>query len=289
VDVPVLAARTSEVAAAFEAGDDEVWVETHLLAAVDTLAAPEGVRDLLAAWCKDYGVAEARLMRVARVRVLPPTPFGSLSAPAPDRPEAAAGQAVDMGDGIPTTYERQILSMSEAPAEEHVREHPRLRLVYFDPLTRRFSAEPRASVPLRPAPERIRLGARAGWAGMMERQHATLDLRFDLPIGPVRGEVLLGTVRADEAYNLAPEWVDPQLCHVAVGASWSPDGRLAPRAMGAIEVYAPAAVGLRVEGGAVLRLPDRWGLELYVASGLLAQRLGAPLPLAAGVGFSRGL
>lgn len=283
-DVPVLPARTSTVRPSFEVIDDATWTWARLEGALLALEAPDNVKDLLVSWCADMKVDELRLMRVEEVRrTILPSPVAMSDAPA-DRPNAAAGPPKNMGDGIPTTYEGEIVQRWAAGAEGHVDEAHRLRVVFFDPATRRFSTDTRVATSLQPGPERLRVGLRAGWTAMIDRGHLAGDLALVVPAGKVSVDARLGVVRADEPYNLYTTWVDRQLYHLYVGARWAPETRLAPFVSGGAELYAPVSIGVRAAGGLQAAFAERWRAELEGAAGYGTQ---GPT-LAVGLGVSRG-
>lgn len=268
-DVPVLPERTSAIEPDFATYDEAAAVFGALQDAAATLDAPEPVEDLLIAWCIEHEVDELRLMRVEEVVqpiLLPPV---ALSAPPLDRPAAAAGERVNMGDGVPTTFEGEVLERYEAPSEAHVTRLNRLRVVFFDPATRRFSADAMVSTALQAPPERLRLGVRTGGLSMMERSHLGIDLNLVVPIGPIELDSRLGLVRADAPYNLYTDWVDRQLYHLYLGARWAPAWTVAPFVGAGVDVFAPAAVGGRAGVGAQARFGRDWLAELELAGGVM--------------------
>lgn len=284
-EVPVLAGRSSAVSPDFALTDDAAWLYWSLDDAITSLEAPDPVLDLLVAWAEEHEVDELRLMRVEEVDETPDLPKVELSDPPADRPAAAAGERFDAGDGVPTTYEDEVVHRYLAPAEEHVVRVKRVRMAWFDPKTRRLSTDPRAATPLAARPERLRLGLRTGAVGMMQRLHGSLDLQLAVPVGPVEVDARLGLVRADQAYNLYADWVDQQLYHLYLGARWAPDWWLAPYAAVGAEVYAPAALGGRAGGGLQARFDGgHWLFEVEGSAALLDEGLG----WGAGLGLSRG-
>lgn len=287
-DVPVLPGRTSAVAPAFEVRDEAAWVLDALSAAVVSLDAPDTVKDLLADYCREAGVTELRLLRVDEVRELPVPPAVALSAPPTDRPAAAAGEAVNLGDGIPTTFEGEVSQRFNALSESHVGEVRRLRMAFFDPGTRRFSADTMSSTALRPAPERLRVGASGTTLIAMGRVHFGAEAGLSVPIGPLLGEARLGVARADEPYAFYPGWVDRQIYAVSVGATWQPAATaewvVAPRVGVAADVYVPVAFGGHVILGAEATIARGWAADLELRGGWLDQG-----PQAGGsVGLTRG-
>lgn len=287
-DVPVLPGRTSAVSPEFLERDEAAWVLDALLLAVLSLDAPESVKDLLVAYCAEAGVDELRVMRVDQVREHPDPPRVSVSAAPVDRPPAAAGEAANFGDGIPTTYEAEVAERHAALAEEHTTEVRRLRVVFFDPDTRRFSADTVATTALRPAPERVRVGLSGGGMGMTGRALFGLDLGVAAPVGAFEVGGRLGVVRAEEPYNLYPGWVDRQLYRVAAEARWRPPGTVgwvvSPSVGLAADVYVPLAVGGRVSLGARAPLARGWAVEAEGFGGWLDVGPQAGV----GIGLSRG-
>lgn len=285
VEVPVLPDRSSRVEPDFASYEEQAAVYAALVKAVDTLQAAEPLADLLVAWCEAHGAEELRLMRLYEVvEPLPVSPV--LLGPEPtDRPAAAAGEAVDMGDGVPTTFEGEVLQRHRAQDEGHVQRATRLRMVFFDPATRRFSADPSVSTALQESPERLRILARAGGMRAMGRSHLGLDLGLLVPVGPVRIDGRLGWVRADRPYNLYEDWVDHQLAHLYLGARWSPDWAVAPFVGAGAEVLAPAAFGGRLGAGVDLRFARDWQTELELTAGLLDKGLQVGGGLALGRSF----
>ena len=283
-EVPVLAERNSAVQPDFATYDEAAAVFTALEQAVATLEAPEPVKDLLVAWCGVNGVEELRLMRVEEVVETVTPPPVEISAPPADRPAAAAGEAVDMGDGVPTTFEGEVLQRHRAEGEEHVVRIQRLRVVFFDPATRRLSMDAAVSTALQPAPERLRLALRTGGVAMMGRAHVGVDLGLAVPVGPVEIDARLGVVRADEPYNLYEDWIDRQLYHLVAGLRWAPSWTVAPFAGAGLDLYAPAALGGRAGVGVQARFARDWLAEVELQGGLLDQGL----QFGGGLGLARG-
>jgi hypothetical protein len=124
---------------------------------------------------------------------------------------------------------------------------------------------------------------------MMGRRHVGGDLRVAVPLGAlgvgrVGLDLELGIVRADEAYNLYRDWVDRQLYHLHAGASWAPGWKVAPVGGLGLEVYAPAALGARVDLGGRVSFAEVWRVEGGVNGGWLDQ--GGVW--GAGIGLERG-
>ncbi len=268
-DVPVLPGRISAVIPVFSEVDDLGWTHARLAETFATLDAPDAIKDLLVEWCTVQGVAEARLMRVEADRAQSPAPAIAVTAPPADRPPAAAGEKVNFGDAIPTTYEDAVADRLGAVGEEHISERNRLRVIFFNPRTRRFSVDANSATALRGSPERLRVGLRAQYLGMMSRRHVGGDIALVVPVGPIEAEGRLGLVRADEPYNLYPNWVDQQIYHVALGARWAPAWPIAPYAAAAAEVYIPIAVGGHLTGGVQAQFAGKWVAEAELLVGYL--------------------
>ncbi len=283
-EVPVVAERISAVQPTFVATDEATRVFRALDQAVETLEVSDDVADLLVAWCEEHDVDELRLLRVREVREKPrPVPVALSEAPA-TRPEAAAGEKVDMGDGVPTTFEGEVLQRHAAAGEAHVQRIHRLRVVFFDPATRHFSPDPMVSTALQQPPEKLRLGVRTTGVSMMDRLHLGVDLQLSVPVGPIDAEARLGFVRADSPYNLYTDWVDHTLPHLWLGARIAPDWSVAPFAAAGLELFAPAAVGGRAEAGIAFRFDQDWRADVDFGVGLLDRGL----QLGGGLGLTRG-
>lgn len=189
-----------------------------------------------------------------------------------------------MGDGVPTTYEDEVLQRHVAQGEQHVIRHDRLRVVFFDPGTRRFSADPAVATALQVSPERLRLGISGAAVTMMDRFHLGADLSLVVPTGPIELEGRLGMVRAETPYNLYEDWVDRSLAHVYLGARWAPDWSLAPFAGLGLDIYAPAAIGGRAGAGLQARVDQDWLFQAEADLGLMDRGLS----VAGGLGLARG-
>lgn len=269
VDVPVLPGRTSRVEPDFASYEEQAAVHAALARAIDELQAPEALQDLLVAWCEANGVQELRLMRlVEATEPLAVRPILIGPAP-PDRPAAAAGEALNLGDGLPTTFEAEVLARHLAQDEQSVRRTVRLRMAWFDPQTRRLRAEPAVSSALRPSPERLRLGIRTQFSRALGRSHLGLGLGLGVPMrGPLGADVRLGFVRADRPYNLYEDWTDHQLLDLVVGARLTRPGAVGPFLGLGAQVLAPVAVGGRLSAGMDLRVVEHWQAELELAGTL---------------------
>lgn len=268
-DVPVLPGRVSAVVPVFSEADDLGWTHARLSETFATLDAPDAIKDLLVEWCTIQRVSEVRLMRVDADRTAPAPTNIVVSAPPMDRPSAAAGEKMNLGDAIPTTYEDAVADRQGAAAEEHISERNRLRVIFFNPRTRRFSVDANAATALRPSPERLRVGIRAQYLGAMSRHHVGGDIALVVPVGPIEVEGRLGVVHADEPYNLYPNWVDQQIYHVSAGARWAPAWPIAPYARAAADLYIPVAVGGNISGGVHARFAGKWLAEVELTAGYL--------------------
>lgn len=284
-DVPVLPSRTSNVEPSFTEADQATWVLDRLNGALDTLDAPDSVKDLLVAFAGVHEVQELRLMRVETVReVVEPATIAMTEAPT-DRPAAAAGELDDHGDGIPATYETEVVQRKEADDEaRHTKEVNRLRVVFFDPVTRRFSADTRVATALVPAPERLRVGMNGSFVAMMERFHLGGDLSIEVPIGPIAAEGRIGLSHANLPYNLYADWVDQELFHAYLGVRYSPRWTLSPYVGLGAELFAPVAFGGRGEVGLEGRFGEGWLAEVSVNGGYL----DTGMTYGVGLGVSRG-
>lgn len=288
-EVPVLPQRESVVRPRFAEVDDREWLRARLDEAFTTLVVPESVGELLADWCAAQSVTELRLMKVDDVRRHDAAPTVTFGAGADDRPAAAAGEPFDAGDGVPLTYEGQVAwRYGEAATGRWVTE-PRLRVVFFDPRTRRLSVDSLVPTALAEPAPRLWLGVGAGWLGVMERRHLGASLRLAVPLDAAPGALELqgelGLVHADEAYNLYPGWVDRELPRLSVGASWGLDRRLGPVGALRAEVFAPTALGLSASAGLRWRPASRWRLDAELSGLALDKGLGWGATLGAARGF----
>lgn len=264
VEVPVLAGRTVAVTAAFSPEDSAAWVQGRLERAFDALDAPPSVTARLATWADRQGIAQIELMRVVTRDPLPGVDPITMSRADARRPAAAGGEAVDHGDGIPSTYEQEVSAIHEGVTERRPEEGAReLRIVYFDTRLRRFSTDSGAAL-VRPDTEEppFELYGQLGYTRMLEHHHAAVDIGGAWRPGAFGVEAKIGLVRADSSYNLYADWVDAQLYHVTVGARWSPSWRVRPFATLGPEIYIPVAVGGRLGAGAEARLDHNWRAQV---------------------------
>lgn len=283
-DVPVLPGRTSAVTPEFSEEDEPTFVLDQLDHAVVALDAAESVKALLSALCEADGVEELRLMRVEQVREVPKPADVAMTGAAADRPAAAAGEAMNLGDGVPSTYEAEVAQKQQEEGERHVQETNRLRVVYFDPVTRRFSADASVSTALVAPAEHLRVGVRGAWMMMNERQHFGGDLELAVPVGPVAIDVRAGILHADEPYNFYTDWVSGNLYHAFVGARWAPSWTVAPYVGLGADFYIPMAVGARGFLGAQARFASHWMGEVEADGGYTQTGFQA----GASLGVSRG-
>ncbi len=278
-DVPVLAERTSALRIDPEATAQVGWIQDQLVAGFDALALPREVAELLGDWCLKEDVDAVRLVRVEPTRRVVRTPAVGLTSPPSTRPEAAEGERVDFGDGVPATFGEHVVARYRGDRDGHVQDGPvRLRVVWFDPGTGRLLQDPPRQEAVAVEEElRTRAGVHLGYARLLDNAHAVADLSLVTELGPLWLDGRAGLARSSEAYLLYPGWTDRQLYHLSLMARWRPDWRLRPYAAAGPEVYLPVAVGLR---GAA-------GVEGAVGSGLMAslELHGALL----GVGSSWGL
>jgi hypothetical protein len=260
-DVPVLAERTSTIRVIFPQMDSVDWVSGHLSEAFDTLRAPNEVADLLVTWCDRYEVSGLRLLRFeGTVRRRPTVPV-AISGTPDTRPKASEGEAVDLGDGLPTTYEDQVLAEREARLDARPGpEERRLRVVYFDPSTRQFQADARTEARLEADPaQRFRIGGQVGVTSLMGNTHGAFDVTLAVREGPVVFEGRLGLIRTQALYNLYEDWQDHDLYHLFAGVRWeAPSGLVRPYVAGGPEIYAPVAFGAGLHGGAWIELGAGW-------------------------------
>jgi hypothetical protein len=285
-DVPILGERASTVRVVFPESSSGEWVVRALAEAFDTLQAPPEVTALLADWCLRRGLDEVRLLRVASVRKprlqIPIT----LADPPALRPEAVEGEKLNLGDGVPGTYEDHVLSEQEARFERRPDpDERRVRVVWFEPVTRRFHTNRGTETRLEADPEgRFRLGLRVGYLHVMDRHHGALDLVGAGRAGPLLLEAEIGAIRADLAYNLYEDWVDAHLYHALLGARWCPVGHRVRPSLGlGAEAFVPVALGGRADAGIELALGKGWLLGVRADAHLLDGGFGLGGGL--GIGF----
>jgi hypothetical protein len=276
-DVPVLGERVSRVVIDLPVHSSASWVTDELGSAFSTLQAPDDLRDLLRGWCQRHRVQQVRLLRVTQAsKGLALSPL-TLGPPSPTRPEASQGEAVDHGDGIPATYEAQLEADQAVRDEAHAQESERrLKVVFFDPLTGHLHADGGTPAALAASPTRkLRLSARLGYAGMMERHHATLDLDVATHVGSFWLGGSLGFARADVEYRLYPDWNDRQLYRVAAGARWVPwERRVSPFAGLEFQVWVPVTLGARLLTGGELALGAGWLVQADLHADAMGKSLG---------------
>lgn len=217
-DVPILGDRTSTVVAADDPWDRAGWTHAQLLTAFDAVQAPEPVLLLLRDWCDQAGWDALELVRVDEVGSAAEEPPVSLSAPDPRRPQAAQGAPLETADGVPATYEEEVLARHETSSERRAAPEVRLQVLWFDPLTLRLSTEPPHRVtPDLDAGDRFRLGAALGYTRVLGHHHATVDLALAWRRESLEVAGWLGLARADAEYAFTPTWTDRRLYHVALG------------------------------------------------------------------------
>lgn len=286
--VPVLGERTSRVVIDLPASSSAAWVTEALGTAFTTLQAPDDLRDLLAGWCQRHRAQQIRLLAVRQARVTPEVSPLAIGTRPITRPEAAEGEAVDHGDGIPTTYEAQLEADQARHDERHTAESERRLLVaFFDPLTGHLHADGGTPAAQAEVPDRrLRLGLRAGYARQIARHNAVLDLSAATRLGPLWVGGALGVARADQAYRLYPDWSDRQLYRAAAGVRWIPlQARVSPFALAEIEAWVPVTLGAHAGVGAELTLGAGWWLEAGLDGRITGEGPGWGAGLGAGRGF----
>lgn len=282
--VPVLAERTSRLVVEPPQSCSTAWITGELQEVFTTLQAPVELLDILGGFCQRFDMEQLRLLHVQRPAGSNTASEAEIGPARSDRPAAAEGEEVDHGDGVPSTYEGQLVEDRSALEDAHPAdgEH-RLQVVFFDPVTSHLHADGATATDLSLTTEqRLRLGVRAGYASLLDHHHAALDLSAAVRLGPVWAEGQLGVVRADGLYNLYPDWTDRHLYHVLAGVRWAPrEGWLTPVAGGALELYVPAAWGGRVLAGAEVTLGGVWVLagegHVGIVGGGLGWGVGASL------------
>ncbi len=286
-DVPVLAERTSRVTPKFTKEGDALWVRAQLGGAVDTLQAPVEVTDLLADWCALHGVQELQLLQVRVERVEHPLPDLAMGAAPEGRPEAADGEAVDMGDGVPSTFAEAVLQR-RADAERAPTDNPRLKVVYFDATSRLFHTDTAVAQVIDHPPEHFRIGATVGYVSVLGHHHAALDLSFLAEMGRFGVAGDLGIARSDSPYNLQPGWVDRQLYHLDVQARWTPlSSRISPFVAAGPELYIPVSAGVKLSAGAEARFAPTWVASAAGVFSVAGSRLGVPFGWGLQIGVAR--
>ncbi len=266
--VPVLAGRTSALALEFPPGESLGAVLDQLDAAFAGQPPPEALVDLLAGWCAQRELSAIQLLRVAWDASAPQPPDLKLTGAASDRPEAADGEPVDMGDGVPITaageLERRYREGQRAPPPEPYR---RLQALWFDAEARRFELYLPPPAPLPPERARVMVGAWGGYAGALERHHAVGAVGLGWRRGSWGLEGRAGLARAGEPYALYPGWSERALWQVYAGPRWSPGWRVAPVVGLGAEVLIPVAVGPRGSAGIEVALGGGWALRAEAGLG----------------------
>ncbi len=254
--VPVLGGRTSRVVIDLPASSSAAWVTEELGQLFFTLQAPPELEEMLRELCLRFELGQLRLLLVEHSRDRVASGLVELGPPDRLRPEAAEGEVVDHGDGVPSSYEDQLES------EHHFRQERssgsserRLRVVFYDPVTGHFQADGGTAGALGVGPDRMRLGASMGYARMLARHHVGAELSVALAAGPLWVDLRAGAARAEEPYRLYPDWSDRWLYHLALGPGWRrPRGAFRPSATLLAEAWLPVSLGARLELGAALCL-----------------------------------
>ncbi len=265
--VPVLPGRSVTIRPEWGPTDDTAWLLSELARGVEELDADPLALLALSDWCVRHEAPALTLVEVVPALAIDLPPSFAVSAPDPGRPDASAGAPISQEAGIPATFEAATAEAAEAAGEPgRPLNTYRLRSAYFDPVTRRLSAEPAPIVMADTVDNRrFRLSARLGWRHQLEREHATIDARahYRLHLGSyVVGE--LGVVVADSDYNLYADWTGTTLLHAALGYRWQGEKTLSPFIGAALEVQAPLWVGAYTEMGLGLRFDRDWVGEIAV-------------------------
>jgi hypothetical protein len=262
VEVPVLAGRSVDVTASFSPADQKAWVQARLEEAFDRLAAPPEVATMLTQVAARERADLVKLVRVEWADDAVEKPGMRISSADPLRPAAAEGERADFGDGIPSTYEEEVATVASSP-RKHEGE-PRVRVVWFDPTTQRFSAEAGQTLVRAEDPSRFRVGVALGYLSMEDHHHGAGDLAGVLRVGPVGVEARLGVAVAEAPYNYysGPSNV---VYHALVAARWAPDWKTAPFASLGPELWIPMSVGARVAAGVETRVERVWVVQGEVA------------------------
>ena len=275
--VPVLAERVSRLTVEPPQTCSTAWITGELQEVFTTLQAPIELVELLAGFCQRFDMEQLRLLHVQRPAVAGGASELELGPARGDRPLAAEGEEVDHGDGVPSTYEGQLVEERTAQQDAYAvdGEH-RLQVAFFDPVTSHLHADGATATDLSLSSEqRLRLGVHAGYARLLDHHHAALDLVAAVRAGPLWAEGRLGVVRADGIYNLYPDWTDRHLYHVLAGARWAPrEGWFTPVFGGGLELYVPAAWGGRAVVGAEATLGGVWVLAAEGHVGFVGLGLG---------------
>ncbi len=286
--VPVLPAREVTVRPEWGPTDDAAWLVGELSRGVSTLDADPRALALLGDWCARHDAAMLTLAEVVPAVMAGVAPQLSVSAVDPLRPAASAGEAVRTEEGIPATFEAATAEVTEVAPARAVTSW-RLRSAYFDPVSRRLSAEP---APVRVADtvdaRRFRLSARLGWWHQLEREHATLDARGDFQLDggwSLLGEA--GAVVADRDYNFYADWTGATLLHAAFSTRWTGARPVAPVLGAGLEVQAPLWAGAFAEGGAAIHFDRDWSGEVLGRVGVGLAGPGVNLGYGGGLSLGR--
>ncbi len=285
--VPVLGGRTSRLVIDMPPSSSASWVTEELEQLFLTLQAPPELEAMLRELCLRFVLGQLRLLRVEPAQARGAAGLLSLGPPDPLRPEAAEGEVVDHGDGVPSSYEDLLESEHEYRqdrATEPTGQH--LRVVFFDPVTGHFQADGGTAGRLGQGPDRMRLGASMGYTRMLGQHHAGAELAIALAAGPLWAELRAGAARAEEPYRLYPDWSDRWLYHLALGPGWRRrEGALQPSAALLAEAWVPVSAGARLELGLELCLERGLcaGLQGFGAMGQGGPGAGAGLRIAQGL------
>lgn len=285
--VPVLPGREVRVQPEWGPTDDAAWLVAELSRGVATLDADPRALALLSDWCARHEAPTLTLAEVVPAVMAGAAPTLEVGPPDPLRPAAAAGEAIRTEEGIPATFEGATQEAGEVEPARPATSW-RLRAAYFDPVSRRLSAEP---APVRVADtvddRRFRLSARLGWWHQLEREHATVDARGDYRLDggwSVLGEA--GAVVADRDYNFYTDWTGTTTLHLALQARWTGSAAVAPVLGAGLEVQAPLWAGAFAEGGLAARFDRDWSGELLARAG--PGLAGGGVALGYGAGLSLG-
>jgi len=284
VQAPVLGGRVTNLTVDFPEEEGLAWLQQRLDATFAGAPAPDPLLDLLADWCAERGLSGLQVLQVERDRTAPAPPALVISAADRTRPEAADGEALELGDGVPVTLTREIALRHEGAVDDLAPvELRRLKTLWFDPASRRIDLHQPPAAPL-PRRDPLSVSAWGGYTGALERRHAGAGLGVDKRRGGLGIEARVGVLQADRDYALYPEWTDARLWSVYAGALWSPERRLAPAAGLGLAVLAPVALGPQLSLGVELELGSAWEIRTQGAGAWLD---GAP-SLSLSAGLARG-
>jgi hypothetical protein len=203
------------------------------------------------------------------------------------RPDAADGEPVDMGDGVPSTFAEAVVQR-RADAERAPTDNARLKVVYFDATSRLFHTDTAVPQVIDHPPEHFRIGANVGYVSVLGHHHAGLDLSFMAESGPFAVTGDLGIARSDAPYNLQPGWVDRQLYHLDVQARWTPlSSPVSPFVAAGPELYIPVSAGVRLSAGAEARFAPTWVASAAGVFSVAGSGLGIPLGWGFVIGAAR--